>query len=251
MGAWGAGIRQDDLVCDVIGEFEDLLKSGKDLEGATKAVKAKFAAAMQDSRDDGPLVWIALADMQWTYGGLEPQVLKRVKADFNSGRSLAAWAEDPRGLSRRRAVLQKFITTIEQPKRQPKRLPKAVVRAPKFQPGDCLSIKLPNDQYGAALVLAAEHSIPELGKNLVGVLDYFARQKPATEIFRQRKWLTLNKKKGFSSGIDIAWYYDIGFRAIAKRLEVVGRVEITASDPKDSNIYRRWTGIGELPTGDC
>jgi hypothetical protein len=31
MGALGYGIRQDDFVCDVIGVFDDLMKSGKTL----------------------------------------------------------------------------------------------------------------------------------------------------------------------------------------------------------------------------
>src|SRR5579871_4833610 len=104
MGAWGAGIRQDDFVCDVIGVFEDLLKAGNTVRDTTKAVKSRFAAEIEDS-DDGPLFWIALADVQWTYGELEPQVLNRVQEDFNSGRGLDRWTEDQRGFSRRRAAL--------------------------------------------------------------------------------------------------------------------------------------------------
>jgi hypothetical protein len=53
MGAWGYGIRQDDLVCDVIGVFEDLLKAGKSVREATEGVKSKFTGAMKDP-DDGP-----------------------------------------------------------------------------------------------------------------------------------------------------------------------------------------------------
>ena len=96
MGAWGHGIRQDDFVCDVIGDFEDLLKAGRCVSDATKVVKSRFASEIKDA-DDGPLFWIALADVQWTYGELEPQVLKRVRKDFDSGRSLDPWREDQRG----------------------------------------------------------------------------------------------------------------------------------------------------------
>src|SRR3954470_17173310 len=108
MGAWGHGIRQDDFVCDVIAIFEDLLKAGKSVGDATKAVKSKFASEIKDT-DDGPLFWIALADVQWTYGELEPQVLKHVQDDFDSDRGLDRWSEDQRGLSRRRAALEKFV----------------------------------------------------------------------------------------------------------------------------------------------
>jgi hypothetical protein len=111
MGAWGQGIRQDDFVCDVIGVFDDLLKAGNSVADATKAVKSRFAAGIKDT-DDGPLFWIALADAQWTYGELDPQVLKHVQEDFNSGRGLERWTEDDRALSRRKAALGKLINKI-------------------------------------------------------------------------------------------------------------------------------------------
>ena len=87
------------------------------------------------------------------------------------------------------------------------------------------------------------HALVEYGKNLVGVLDYLSPQKPALNDFLQRKWLVLRHDSG--SPIDVAWYYSMGFRAVKDRLEVIGSVDIVDSDPKDSNFFRRWTGIGE------
>ena len=243
MGAWGYGIRHDDFVLDVIGVFEDLLKAGQSVRDATNTVKSRFATEIKDS-DDGPLFWLALADAQWTYGELETQVLNCVQGDFDSGRSLDAWREDARGLLRRRAALEKFISKIAVPNPRAKKPPKTVVRAPKFQPGDCLSIRVANGRHAAALVLAADHSIVEYGRNLVGVLDYLSPQKPPLEVFRTRKWLVRTHPSG-SNAMDVAWYYPVGFRAAKDRLEVVGHVQILDSDPKDSNSYRGWRGIGE------
>lgn len=243
MGAWGHGIRQDDFVLDVVGVFEDHLKAGQGVADATNAVKAKFSAAIEDT-DDGPLFWIALADLQWSYGDLEPEVLRRVREDFDSGRSLDPWREDQRGLSRRRAAIEKFISKIAAPNPRPKKPPTIVVRAPKFQPGDCLSIRLSNGQYAAALVLAADHSLVEYGKNLVGLLDYLSPEKPTIDVFRKREWLLLTHH-GWKSKMDLAWYQHVGFRAAKKRLEIVGQVEILGSDPKDSNRFSGWAGIGE------
>ena len=242
MGAWGVGIRQDDFVLDVIGDFEDLLKSGQSIRDATEAVRSKYAAGLTDA-DADPLFLIALADVQWTYGELDPQVRDRVKEDLESGRSLAAWTEDQRVLSRRRTALERFISRIEQSNPRPKRLPKAIVRAPRFRAGDCLSIRLSNGHYAAALVLVADHSIEELGRNLVGVLDYHSTEKPTIEVFRKRQWIVLSLHG--RSTMHIAWYNFTGFRAMKDRLEIVGQVELLGSDPKDSNFYRRWTGIGE------
>jgi hypothetical protein len=242
MGAWGHGIRQDDFVCDVIGVFEDLLKAGKSVADATKAVKAKFSAEITDV-DDGHLFWIALADVQWTYGDLEPQALMHVKEDFDSGRSLSRWTEDPRGHSRRRAALEKFISRIGAPNPRPKKPPKIVVRAPKFRPGDCLCIRLADGQYAAALVLAADHSNVEYGKNLIGVLDYLSPEKPTIEAFTKREWLVRNHHS-WKNKMDLAWYLSVAFRAAKDRLEIVGQVEILDSDPKDSNRCCGWGGIG-------
>ena len=195
---------------------------------------------MIEDENDDPLFWIALAEMQWTYGGLETPVLERVKDDLASGRSLLAWEEDQRGLARRRAALEKFIAKISVPKPRPKEAPRPITRPPKFRAGDCLSIRLEGSQYTAAIVLAADDSLAELGTNLVAVLDYLSADKPAMEVFLARAWLMLGPQTP-----DIAWYFPIGFRATKARLEVVGVVEILESDPKDSNTYRRWTGIGD------
>jgi hypothetical protein len=246
MGAWGYGVRQDDLVCDVIGAFEDHLKNGKKPAEATSAVRKQFAEAIKDC-EEGPLVWIGLADAQWSYGGLDPGILRRVKKDLDSGRSLAPWGEDDRGLSRRRAVLEAFITKIEKPNPRPKKQPKTVVRTPKFQPGDCLSIQLSNGQFGAAIVLANDHSDAEYGLDLVGLLDYMSARKPSMEVFEKRKWL-YRTHHCWGNTIDLAWFMHVGFRKMKPRLEIIGRVRILKSDPKSRKEgieYSGWEHLGE------
>ena len=79
MGAWGVGIRQDDFVCDVEDEFKDQLKDGRSIAEATQFVRERYANAIEDS-EDGPLLWFALADMQWTYGDLDPAILDPLQA---------------------------------------------------------------------------------------------------------------------------------------------------------------------------
>lgn len=242
MGAWGYGIRQDDMVLDVIGVFEDALKNGSTVAEATAAVRAKFSSVLGDE-DDGPLVWIALADAQWTCGALDPDVLEHVQTDYRSGRGLSRWEEDPRGLSRRRAALEKFIAKIQAANPRPKKA-RTIVRAPPYQPGDCLSLRQGNGEYAAALVLAADDSNAELGMNLIALLDYLSPQPPSLDVFRRRTWLVLSHHH-FDQHMDIAWYLPPGYRTAKPAIEVVGQVEILPSDPKASDSYRRWSGIGE------
>lgn len=244
MGAWGYGIRHDDFVSDVIGEFEDAMKSGKSVAETTAAVTSRFGGAIEDATD-GPSFWIALADAQWTYGALEPAVLERVRDDFAAGRSLLPWQEDQRGLAQRRAVLEKFIRKLEVPKARPARA-KTIVRPPKFRPGDCLSIHLFSGEYGAAIVLAADHSIPEHGQNLVGVLNYRSDVSPTMDVFLARQWRLLSHH-GAGDQLHVGWFFATGFRKVQARLAIAGTVEILPSDPKDSNFYFGWGNIGEQP----
>jgi hypothetical protein len=243
MGAWGHGIRQDDLVLDVIGVFEDALKGGASVGEATQAVRTRFSGALADDEDEGPLIWIALAEAQWTGGALDPEVLARVQDDYRAGRGLSRWEEDPRGLARRRAALEKFIAKIQAPNPRPKKA-RTVVRPPPYQPGDCLSLRQANGEYAAALVLAADDSNAELGMNLIAVLDYLSPQPPPLDVFRRRGWLVLTHHNR-DQRMDIAWYLPPGYRKAKPTIEVVGRVELLPSDPKASDSYRRWTGIGE------
>lgn len=243
MGAWGYGIRQDDTVLDVIGSFEDSLKRGKRIEAATKDVRETYSASLEDP-DDAPLIWIGLAEAQWTFGGLEQVVLQTVKDDLASGRSLTAWEEDDRGLAKRKAALEKFIAKIEAPNPRPRKPPKIVSRPPKFRAGDCLAVRLSNGKYGAALVLAADHSNVEYGKNLIGVLDFLSEERPPLTVFVDRKWLVLSHH-GWNREPDLFWYFPLGFRAVKERIEVVGAVELLDSDEKESNSYAGWASLGE------
>ena len=81
--------------------------------------------------------------------------------------------------------------------------------SPKFRPGDCLSIRLGNGQYAAAVVLAADHSNVEYGKNLIGVLDYLSADKPTMDVFRKRKWL-VRTHHNWNGQMDLAWYQPLG-----------------------------------------
>lgn len=242
MSAWGHGIREDDFVCDILGEFDDLLKAGKNVKEATHAVTSKFSYVLNDP-DDGPLFWIALAEAQWTYGDLDSKVLNHVREDFDACRSLKHWLDNPTGMKKRRAALEKFIIKITTPKLRPKNLPKIVVRAPKFIPGDCLSIRLESGSYAAALVLASDHSNVEYGKNLIVVLDFLASNKPDMDVFHARKWLILTHHS-WGRKMDIAWYLPVNVRAIKDRIEVVGQIATLDSDPKKSNSCCGWDGIG-------
>lgn len=244
MGSWGTGIEDDDLVADVLGVFDDRLKSGDSVSLATENVLAQFSESLKDS-DEEPIVWIAIAKAQWAYGELAPLVLDRVRAFITAGMGLDRWKEaGDSELQKRKLKLNRFLEKIEQDNPKPKRRPKLIIRKPIFQPGTCLAIKLSNNEYGAAIVLAADHSRPEYGKNLIATLDYLSQDPPDLSFFENRKWLKLSHHK-WDGSYDINWYHTLGFRKVRSRILVVGKIPLRLMDPRQAKTYSGWQNFGE------
>jgi hypothetical protein len=242
VGAWGSGILQNDTVADVVGFITDRLKAGDQLQAATAAAITHFAELEHD-RDDAPLLWLAIAHMQWKYGSVDPKVLIRVRNDIEAERGLDLWRDDPKSLSRRKGALARFLGQIEQPNPKPSALPKLIVRRAPFRQGDCLAVLLPDGRYTAALVLAEDNTNPEYGMNLIASLDYCESVPPSLSVFEQRKWLVLSHGN-WNNERDICWYLPVRFQSVRKRITIVGNVRPKWSDPKESRMYAGWNDLG-------
>jgi hypothetical protein len=244
VGSWGFGVEQDDFVRDVLGEFDDRLKRGATIDSATQAVLVQFADAVDDP-DDGPLLWLGLARAQWRYGEASADILAKVRADLAAEAGLERWADEgPAVLAKRRERLARFVAEIERPNPKPRPFPKLVVRKPIFEAGDCLAVRLNDGRFGAALVLVADHSRPEYGKNLIGVLNYLGDTMPDETVFRRREWLILTHHNWHGEA-EICWYDALGFKAHKQRFSVVARIEVDESDPTDGASYGGWGQLGE------
>jgi hypothetical protein len=245
MGAWGVGIRQDDFVLDVEGTFEDQLKDGKTIAEATGLVKKQFATTPDDCFDE-PLFWLALADVQWKYGDLDPMTLQCVNEIVDAEIGMDLWGSPSDKLyKQRKAVLERFRNKISQPNPNSSRPPKRVIRKPKFKAGDCLLVKLENGQYSAALVLKTDNSSPEHGMDLVGELDYLSDMPPKLNVFTDRRWLTLKHLEREGMRPHISWYQSLGFRKVKSRITVLGNIPILDTDPEDSSTFFGWHLIGK------
>jgi hypothetical protein len=243
MGAWGTGITADDTVADVVDHVVERMKRGEELAAACSDAERTFHADLSDP-DDGPLVWLALAHVQWKYGALAPHVLERVRLDMSNGQGLERWRDDPKLLTQRRAALVRFLSKIESPNPRPSSLPKVVTRLAPFAEGDCLSVTTTTGLFTAAIVLKADNTNPEYGKNLVGSLDYLARLPPTLEVFERRQWL--HKHHGNWNGEpDLAWYGPHGTKVERKRFAIVGRTKLRFRDPSSAPSHTSWRQLGE------
>jgi hypothetical protein len=244
VGTWGFGVEDDDFVADVVGVFKDQLKQGASVGAATESVLSSYANSAADA-DDGPLLWLAVAHCQWTYGTVAPAVLERVVRDIETGAGLDRWAgESPAVLQKRRQRLASFVEKIQRPNPKPSPIPKLVVRKPIFQRGDCLSVQMDDGTYTAAIVLASDHSRPEYGMNLIGVVDFASSAPPGEKVFRRHKWLRLTHHS-WAGDLDVCWYLAHGFRPYTSRITAVGQTKPGRRDPSDSRTFCNWSHLGK------
>ena len=93
MGAWGTKLYQDDVTCDVRDEYIDWLKVESDNVKVTQTVIDNNIDYIEDE-EDGPLFWFALADTQWKYGRLLPEVKEKAIKYIEDGKDLERWKDN-------------------------------------------------------------------------------------------------------------------------------------------------------------
>jgi hypothetical protein len=242
MGTWSSAITGDDTVADVIGAINDQLKRGATMTEACSAARQQFRSLLSDE-DEAPLLWLALAAVQWRHGAVEPDVLARVRADVQQQRGLSRWRENEELLAKRLAALRGFAEQVALPNGSPKPLPKPIVRQASFEVGDCLAVRLDDGRYSAALVLAVDDSNPERGLNLVAGLDYVGALAPTMADFRRRKWLRLRHGQ-WRGEQDLRWCQPASAQERA-RLQVVCRLPVRWWHRRRCDWHGPWAYVGQ------
>ena len=114
MGAWGIGLYQDDVTCDVRSDYVNRLKVGLSNIDATKDLIELNLDFIEDP-DDGPLFWLALADTQWKYGRLLPEIKEIALEYIRSGTDLEKWKENKKQYEKRKKVLEELFENPRDP----------------------------------------------------------------------------------------------------------------------------------------
>jgi len=243
MGSWGPGIAANDTVADVRDFMLDRLKEGASLADASSRAITYFKE-LEDDLDDAPLLWQAIALIQWTYGKVDDAVLARVRHDIESERGLDIWRDDPKGLAKRKGALDKFLEKVQLANPKPSSPPKTILRSAPFEVGDCLAVRIADGRYTAALVLKVNNENPEWGKNLVAGLDYLDEELPTLAFFEERKWL-FKHHGNWNGKPDLLWFIPVRFREASKRIAIVGKIQIRKSDPNDAAAHGGWNLLGD------
>lgn len=124
MGVWGAGLTQSDEYCEVYDSFMEKYDAGESVEVITKEILAEYLAEFD--ADDGILhdVYFALAKCQWMCGALSNSLMVTVKEIIQNGKNLEFLKDleaDDRFLHDRKKNLDKFLISLETPRKAPRK----------------------------------------------------------------------------------------------------------------------------------
>jgi len=146
MGAWGTALYSDDVAMDIRGLYKELLGEGYSNEIVTKAL-VRICKEQIEDEEDGPVFWLALADIQWKCGRLMDEVKKLAIEVIDSGMNLERWKENKSDYKKRALVLEKLKEQLLSPQLPEKKIKKVFKSFNPFQLYDAISYKLLSGKY--------------------------------------------------------------------------------------------------------
>jgi hypothetical protein len=178
VGVWGTALFSDDVACDMRDHYRQLLEDGAEDGAAARLTLEKFEAYLEP---DG-VALIAFAVTQSKVGRLQPD--DRALVIIDAGADLAVWEqENPKLLSKRRAVLEKARAQLTgpQPARRRLRPPKRVLSG--LAAGDVLAFALPRR---LALLRVVRVHIHRRGEEpVLEELDFDGTEVPARDVLER------------------------------------------------------------------
>ncbi|MBB3113226.1 hypothetical protein FHS18_005329 [Paenibacillus phyllosphaerae] len=110
MGAWGPGIFDNDMTCDVRDEFNALLAQGLSVIEATSGVLESYEMELEDEDPEMVCyVYLGLAGAQLEHAALLPEVSAKAIEVIEQGADLELWEESTgEDYAERKAMLEAF-----------------------------------------------------------------------------------------------------------------------------------------------
>ena len=121
MGAWAIDLFSDDFACDIRAEYIDKLRRGGKNEEAVLEILTQNQAVM--GTEDEQVLWYALADTQWEYGRLLPEVKEKALLFISGAQDDDRW-ETSKLMVRRKETLVKLKEKLLSPEPSEKKVRK-------------------------------------------------------------------------------------------------------------------------------
>ena len=239
MGAWGTGISSNDTFADIYDEFFELYNEGMEVQEISKRL-IETNHEIIEGPDDCNNFWFALAKAQWECKQLDNKVFNKVKDIIESDNDIEVWQRleaSEEDLKKRRTILAKFLTDLQQERPKPKQRKKKIIRQPPFEKGDCLVFKLSNGNYGGAVVLEAVKD-SEFGHTLIALTRINKLEKPIKKDFENAEVMFVNFDN-WKDETTIRWYLPLRHKKIEHLIDKIDNldVEIDYNFDKSMNSY--------------
>lgn len=235
MSCWGMGITQSDEYCEIYERFMEEYDEGKPVKDITADILEEYLSEFD--AEDGILhdVYFALAKGQWMCGGVQPEILEKVRTIIVSGANLEFLREleaDERDLKQRKRNLDKFLAGLQVPRSavRKRKKPESAYVPPKKHPplpqvrlGDV--VVYPDKEGWRALLVIQIQKDRDLGKSAsCFVWNERFDQIPTTDILWRTPGLIFGR---------------IGGEAFPKDIQVVDNI-YTGSMWLMGRVYSSW-----------
>lgn len=218
MGTWGVNLYQDDIALDVREEYIDFLRIGMNNEEATKRLVKIYKDIIED--DEAGVFWFALAETQWKYGRLLPEVKNKALEFIESGVDLELWKEDEKQYKKRQKVLEKLKEKLKSEQPQEKKITKIMLQKANWEIGDILLYQILNEELYAhkwyqkyVLLKVTGKTKTNIGtlpqdryydeQNRVSLYNWIGSEAPKIEKIKELKFVTLQSYKNILFGNQI------------------------------------------------
>lgn len=202
MGAWGTGILHNDTTTDIWVEFKELYNKGF----SPKEIRLKLEKDYKPPTDAEYYseIWTGIAYGQWMCGDVEDYTFKKLN-EATKLKWLTLWADDKKLLEKRIKIITDFIKKIKTPRPKPLKRKKAVERPLIYKKGDIIAQKIDEENYLAAIVVAASDH-PNYLEYTIILIDLLFIENPTQEQILNSNILYLdiggdgNYHRGFHRG---------------------------------------------------
>lgn len=143
MGAWGTSLYSDDFACDIRDDYVEKLRRGKTNEEATQEMIDENQSSVENTEDEATF-WLALADTQWNYGRLLPDVKEKAMLFVNQDTMAEGWSECGQHTERLK-VLHELAEKLNSEQPALKKIRKRRTYQCKWQLGDVFAYRFSSD----------------------------------------------------------------------------------------------------------
>jgi hypothetical protein len=179
MGAWGTALFSDDTASDIRGDYRDHVGDGLSGPEATDRILIEWQQSLADP-NEGPVIWLALAATQWACGRLEDRIRDKALEVIAIGASLRPWADNPKLLAKRKAVLARLEAQLRSPPPAEKRIPRRFRNHCDWEIGEMIAYRLLSDRW-VVLRVIDYHTDKGGTSPICEILDWIGDEIPPGE----------------------------------------------------------------------